>query len=71
MIRADGAFAVTHYHRIAETADTATIELNLETGRTHQIRVHQPVSASPSLAILYMQPRKQPLGCSYMRFAYV
>lgn len=40
MIRADGAFAVTHYHRIAETADTATIELNLETGRTHQIRVH-------------------------------
>ncbi len=58
MIRPDGAPAVTHYQRIAETATTATVLLRLETGRTHQIRVHlasigypiidDPLYASPS-----------------------
>ena len=40
MIRPDGASAITHFRRIAETSTTATVALRLETGRTHQIRVH-------------------------------
>lgn len=39
-VRADGKPAVTHYRVICETADCALLALALETGRTHQIRVH-------------------------------
>lgn len=61
MIRPDGAPAVTHYQRIAETAKTATVLLRLETGRTHQIRVHlasigYPIIGDP----LYAAPSNEP-----------
>ncbi|HWI55549.1 MAG TPA: RluA family pseudouridine synthase [Desulfobacteria bacterium] len=36
----DGDQAVTHYRTIRSFTDTALLELKLETGRTHQIRVH-------------------------------
>lgn len=36
----DGRPARTHFRRLAEWADSTLIELELETGRTHQIRVH-------------------------------
>lgn len=41
-IQRDGRPARTHYRRIASWtgADTSLIEVHLETGRTHQIRVH-------------------------------
>ncbi|MBR3267638.1 MAG: RluA family pseudouridine synthase [Oscillospiraceae bacterium] len=39
-IRADGRRAVTHYHVLRETPACTLLELSLETGRTHQIRVH-------------------------------
>ncbi|AXI08799.1 RNA pseudouridine synthase [Oceanobacillus zhaokaii] len=35
-----GKRAITHYHIIEEFADTSLVEIELETGRTHQIRVH-------------------------------
>lgn len=35
-----GAFAVTHYKRIECRNDYSFVSLKLETGRTHQIRVH-------------------------------
>ncbi|MBQ9534636.1 MAG: RluA family pseudouridine synthase [Clostridia bacterium] len=35
-----GQRAVTHYKRLAEGAGHTLLELELETGRTHQIRVH-------------------------------
>jgi 23S rRNA pseudouridine1911/1915/1917 synthase len=37
---ADGRPARTHIRRLAEWGDTALLEVSLETGRTHQIRVH-------------------------------
>ncbi|MDX2103289.1 MAG: RluA family pseudouridine synthase [Alphaproteobacteria bacterium] len=37
---ATGRAAVTHYRVLATTADVALVECRLETGRTHQIRVH-------------------------------
>ncbi len=36
----DGRPARTHYRRLAEWGDCSLLEIELETGRTHQIRVH-------------------------------
>lgn len=39
-VRDDGKRAVTHYKRIACNGKYSLLEIHLETGRTHQIRVH-------------------------------
>lgn len=39
-INANGENAVTHYHTIRSFPDASLLELTLETGRTHQIRLH-------------------------------
>lgn len=39
-VRADGKPAVTHYRVLQEAPHCTLLELTLETGRTHQIRVH-------------------------------
>lgn len=39
-VREDGQPAVTNYKRIAHNEKYSLLEINLETGRTHQIRVH-------------------------------
>lgn len=39
-VRADGQRAVTHYKSIKANEKYTLLEINLETGRTHQIRVH-------------------------------
>lgn len=36
----NGETAITHYQVLNETADFSTVRFLLETGRTHQIRVH-------------------------------
>lgn len=36
----NGRVAVSHYRVIGETAELALVQLGLETGRTHQLRVH-------------------------------
>ena len=39
-VRDDGDTAVTHYRTVSTYDNAALVELNLETGRTHQIRLH-------------------------------
>ena len=39
-VRQDGKPAVTHYRVLGHSADYTAVEIRLETGRTHQIRVH-------------------------------
>lgn len=39
-VHEDGKPSVTHYRLLAAYPEAALLELNLETGRTHQIRVH-------------------------------
>ena len=39
-LRQDGRFARTHYRRLAGWEDLSLLEVTLDTGRTHQIRVH-------------------------------
>ena len=44
-----GKRAVTHYRVLERFPDFTWIEARLETGRTHQIRVHLPVDRTPDL----------------------
>lgn len=43
----NGERAVTHYKILEKTDDKAILELHLDTGRTHQIRVHMSFLGSP------------------------
>ncbi|MCH3904648.1 MAG: RluA family pseudouridine synthase [Lactobacillus sp.] len=49
MVRPDGQMAITHFkvQSYAQPQNTAILKLNLETGRTHQIRVHLAHSGWP------------------------
>ncbi len=48
-VRADGRPAVTHYRVLEESPRCTLLELTLETGRTHQIRVHMAHIGYPLL----------------------
>ena len=48
-IAADGKTAVTHYETLAVNEGFAVVRLSLETGRTHQIRVHMAAIGCPLL----------------------
>lgn len=39
-VNQQGEAAITHYRTIQNFADTSLVELTLDTGRTHQIRIH-------------------------------
>ncbi len=46
-VRTDGRAALTHYRCREAAAGVARLELDLETGRTHQIRVHLKAAGHP------------------------
>ncbi|MFB6279560.1 MAG: RluA family pseudouridine synthase [Salinibacter sp.] len=46
---AEGKWAVTHYETVEALAHTSVVEFQLETGRTHQIRVHARSQGHPLL----------------------
>ena len=57
-----GERAVTHFKKLAQFPGYALLELHLETGRTHQIRVHMTSLGHPLLGDFLYNP-----GCSLMK----
>ncbi|HEY4601930.1 MAG TPA: RluA family pseudouridine synthase [Cerasibacillus sp.] len=49
MVRSDGQHAVTHYEVVREREGYSIINIEIETGRTHQIRVHMSYLGYPLL----------------------
>ena len=51
-VTADGKHAVTHYDTIEAVRSATLLEIHLETGRTHQIRVHMAAQRHPCVGDL-------------------
>ena len=74
-VRIDGQYAVTHYKVLASYTTFSIVELTLETGRTHQIRVHLAHIGHPLLGDdLYGGSKelmnRQALHCYYLSFSH-
>ncbi|MCM3110442.1 RluA family pseudouridine synthase [Lederbergia lenta] len=72
-VRQDGKKAITHFELIHQYSDFAHLKLQLETGRTHQIRVHMNDLGHPLLGDdLYggdlTTIERQALHCSQLQF---
>ena len=70
-----GEAAVTHYERLAVSNGYALVELHLDTGRTHQIRVHMKYIGCPLPGDFLYCPDyrfidRQPLHSTYLRFSH-
>lgn len=59
-LRPDGKHAVTHYHVLENLGRYALVECQLETGRTHQIRVHMASINHPLLGDEVYGPKNCP-----------
>lgn len=57
--------AVTHYHVLERLGKFTYIEAKLETGRTHQIRVHMAYINHPLLGDMVYGPKKKVFGIEY------
>ena len=68
-----GEPAVTHYERLETKNEHSLLEIHLETGRTHQIRVHMGYIGHPLPADYLYQPeydcfKRQPLHSLQLEF---
>lgn len=64
VVRADGRAAVTHYRIAQRLAGGTLLDVSLETGRTHQIRVHMQHAGYPLVGDPFYGRRGCPGGLS-------
>ncbi len=74
-VRADGQYACTEYNTLQACGDFSLMELKLQTGRTHQIRVHMAFMGHPLMGDdLYGGSRqlieRQALHCYSLKFSH-
>ena len=55
----NGEEAVTHYKVLAESGELSLLELHLDTGRTHQIRVHMTYIGHPLIGDFLYNPESR------------
>lgn len=55
----NGRYAVTHYHVLERLSGTTYVKVKIDTGRTHQIRVHMAYIGHPVLGDRTYGPKKQ------------
>lgn len=72
-VRDDGKYAITHYSVLSRHTNITHVSLHLETGRTHQIRVHLSYLGHPIVGdSLYRGSKelinRQALHCSELSF---
>lgn len=72
-VREDGQRAVTHFNVIQKLGDWTYVQLQLETGRTHQIRVHlshigHPIVGDDLYGGERVEMKRQALHCRELRF---
>ena len=67
----DGKRAITHVHRIARNERGTTVAIRLETGRTHQIRVHMRAIGHPVLGDNLYAPKEWASGAMQLHAAYL
>ena len=75
IVSPDGQKAITHYKVIARCDGYDLVDFKLETGRTHQIRVHMSYLGHPLLGdVMYGEPSelitRQALHCKQTRFTH-
>lgn len=64
-----GKWAVTHYEKVATASNMSYLKLKLETGRTHQIRVHMSELGHPLVGdVAYGYSKQKHLKNSLSRF---
>ncbi len=56
-VRADGEEAVTHFQTLARSEGLSFLKLWLDTGRTHQIRVHMSYIGHPLIGDFLYNPK--------------
>ncbi len=66
-----GKRAVTHVHRIARHDQGTLVGVRLETGRTHQIRVHLRAVGNPVVGDALYAPKKLASGVLQLHAAYL
>lgn len=60
-VTSSGRLAITHFEVMAQYPKAALLRLRLETGRTHQVRVHLAAVGHPLLGDLLYNPHRLPL----------